>query len=42
MTEGRGKVHNEELHTSYSSKILLWCSKSKAMRLTGHVAALEL
>jgi hypothetical protein len=38
---GWRKLHNEELHTLYSSPSIIRITKSKGMRWTGHVACME-
>jgi hypothetical protein len=38
MTEGRRKLHNEELHNLYSSPSIIRTLKSRRMRKTGRVA----
>jgi hypothetical protein len=38
VTEGRRKLHNEELHDLYSLPRRIGMIKSKMMRLAGHVA----
>jgi hypothetical protein len=36
--ESRGKLHNDELHSLYSSPYIFRVSKSRRMRCEGHVA----
>jgi hypothetical protein len=38
VTGGWRKLHNEELHNLYSSKIIIRIIKSRRMRWAGHVA----
>jgi hypothetical protein len=38
MTGGWGKLHNEELHSLYSSSTIIIIIKSRSMRWTRHVA----
>jgi hypothetical protein len=38
VTGGSRKLHNEELHSLYSSPSIIRMIKSTRMRLTGHVA----
>jgi hypothetical protein len=38
MTGGLRKLHNEELHNSYSSSSIIRMIKSRRMRWVGHVA----
>jgi hypothetical protein len=38
VTGGWRKLHNEELHSSYSSQNMLRMMKSRRMRWAGHVA----
>jgi hypothetical protein len=38
VTGGWRKLHNEELHNSYSSSSIIKMIKSRRMRWTGHVA----
>jgi hypothetical protein len=38
VTGDCGKLHNEELHNSYSSPNIIRMIKSRRMRLTGYVA----
>jgi hypothetical protein len=38
VTGGLRKLHNEELHNSYSSPNIIRIMKSRRMRWTGHVA----
>jgi hypothetical protein len=38
VTGGWGKLHNEELHNLYSSQSIIRITKSRRMRLAGHVA----
>jgi hypothetical protein len=38
VTGGRGELRNEELHSFYSSPIIIRLTKSKSMRWAGHVA----
>jgi hypothetical protein len=35
------KLHNDELHTPYSSPNIVWVIKSRRMRWEGHVACME-
>jgi hypothetical protein len=37
----RGKLHNDELHSLYSSLNIVRVSKSRRMRWAGHVARME-
>jgi hypothetical protein len=39
---GRGRLHNEELHTFYGSANIIMIIKSRNMRWTGHVACMGL
>jgi hypothetical protein len=41
VTGGWRKLHNEELHSFYSSPSTVRMIKSKRMKLTGHVARME-
>jgi hypothetical protein len=41
VTGGWRKLHNEELHNLYSSPSIIRMSKSRRMRLAGHVARME-
>jgi hypothetical protein len=38
VTEGWIKLHNEELHNSYSSRSIIRKTNSRMVRWTGHVA----
>jgi hypothetical protein len=38
VTEGRRKLHNEELHGLYSSPSIIRLTKARRMRWAGHVA----
>jgi hypothetical protein len=40
LTGGWRKLHNEELHNSYSSPSVIRIIKSRGMRLAGHVAGM--
>jgi hypothetical protein len=40
VTGGRRKVHNEELHNSYSSPNIIRMTKSRRMRWAEHVAGM--
>jgi hypothetical protein len=35
------KLHNDELHSLYSSLNIVWVIKSRRMRWAGHVARME-
>jgi hypothetical protein len=41
VTGGWRKLHNEELHSLYSSPSIISMIKSRRMRLAGHVARME-
>jgi hypothetical protein len=41
VTGGWRKLHNEELHNTYSPPSIIRMMKSRKMRWTGHVAQME-
>jgi hypothetical protein len=41
VTRGLRKLHNEELHSLYSSQSIIRMFKSRRMRWAGHVARME-